>query len=41
MKLRDDIYGKIVKNNATYKVIDNDQLNNLVVSKTILHHFLQ
>lgn len=37
MKLRDDINGKIVKNNATYKVIDNDQLNNLVVSKTILH----
>jgi mannose-6-phosphate isomerase-like protein (cupin superfamily) len=28
---------KIVKENETYTVIDNTNLNNLVVSKTILH----
>ena len=33
----DDISGKIVKNNDTYIVIDNTELNGLVVSKTILH----
>ncbi len=33
---RDDISGKIVKNNDTYVVIDNTSLNGLVVSKTIL-----
>ena len=33
----DDISGKIVKNNDTYIVIDNTELDGLVVSKTILH----
>jgi len=28
---------KIVKDNDTYRLIDNTSLNNLVVSKTILH----
>ena len=28
---------KIVKQNETYTLIDNTELNNLVVSKTILH----
>ena len=28
---------KIVKDNDTYRLIDNTELNNLVVSKTILH----
>ena len=38
MKVRiDDLSGTIVKDNETYKVIDNTELNNLVVSKTILH----
>lgn len=38
MKLSiDDIDGKLVKSNDTYAVIDNTALNNLVVSKTILH----
>ena len=38
MKLnRDDISGKVVKNNDTYVVIDNTELKNLVVSKTVLH----
>ncbi len=27
----------VLKQNETYKLIDNTQLNNLVVSKTILH----
>jgi len=34
---KDDISGKIVKDNETYTVIDNAFLNDLVVSKTILH----
>ena len=38
MKLRpDDISGNVVKDNDTYKVIDNTMLSGLVVSKTILH----
>jgi len=38
MRVRvDDISGVIVKDNDTYKVIDNTSLNNLVLSKTILH----
>ena len=38
MKLRNDtLDGKIVKKNETYTVIDNTSLQNLVVSKTILH----
>ncbi len=38
MKLnKDDISSKLVKDNSTYKVIDNTKLNGLVVSKTILH----
>lgn len=38
MKLkRDDIDGKVVKQSGVYTVIDNTQLVNLVVSKTILH----
>ena len=28
---------KVVHSNETYDVIDNDTLNNLIVSKTILH----
>lgn len=34
---KDDISGKIVKNNETYVVVDNNSLSKLVVSKTILH----
>lgn len=38
MKVRiDDLSGTVVKDNETYRVIDNTELNNLVVSKTILH----
>lgn len=37
MKLNDELNGKIVKNNETYIVIDNTDLNGLVVSKTVLH----
>ena len=33
----DDISGKVVKDNETYMVIDNTDLEGLVVSKTILH----
>lgn len=33
----DDIDGTIVKDNETYIVIDNTSLNNLVLSKTVLH----
>ena len=33
----DDIGGKIIKNNERYVVIDNTNLNDLIVSKTILH----
>lgn len=32
-----NILGTVVKNNDTYKVIDNTFLNNLVLSKTVLH----
>lgn len=34
---KDDISGNLVKDNDTYKVIDNTSLSGLVVSKTILH----
>ena len=38
MKIRlDNKDSKIVKDNDTYRLIDNTELNNLVVSKTILH----
>ncbi len=38
MKIRlDNKDSKIVKDNNTYRLIDNTELNNLVVSKTILH----
>ena len=38
MKIRlDNKDSKIVKDNDTYRLIDNTSLNNLVVSKTILH----
>ena len=38
MKIRlDSIDSKIFKNNKTYTLLDNTKLNNLVVSKTILH----
>ncbi len=38
MKIRlDNKDSKLVKDNDTYKLIDNTSLNNLVVSKTILH----
>ena len=38
MKIKlDDRDSKIVKDNETYTLIDNTTLNNLVVSKTILH----
>jgi len=38
MKIKlDEIDSKIVKENSTYTVVDNTYLNNLVVSKTILH----
>jgi|TARA_R110001599_G_scaffold253577_2_gene453850 mannose-6-phosphate isomerase-like protein (cupin superfamily) len=33
----DDISGAIVKDNETYIVIDNTSLDNLVLSKTVLH----
>jgi mannose-6-phosphate isomerase-like protein (cupin superfamily) len=35
--VNDDISGTIVKDNETYIVVDNTFLNNLVLSKTILH----
>lgn len=34
---KDNISGVLVKNNETYKVLDNTTLGGLVVSKTILH----
>jgi|TARA_R110002020_G_scaffold104404_1_gene244346 mannose-6-phosphate isomerase-like protein (cupin superfamily) len=34
---RSDIDGQVVKRSDVYTVIDNTQLKNLVVSKTILH----
>ena len=38
MQIRlDNRDSKIVKDNDTYRLIDNTELNNLVVSKTILH----
>ncbi len=38
MKIKlDKTDSKVVKSNETYDVIDNTKLNNLVVSKTILH----
>ena len=38
MKIKlDKTDSTIVKSNETYDVIDNTNLNNLVVSKTILH----
>ena len=38
MKIRlDGTDSKIIKSNETYDVIDNTSLNNLVVSKTVLH----
>ena len=38
MKIKlNEIDSKIVKENSTYTVIDNTELKNLVVSKTILH----
>ena len=38
MKIKlDKTDSKVVKSNETYDVIDNTDLNNLVVSKTILH----
>lgn len=38
MKIKlNGIDSKIVKDNKTYTLVDNTQLNNLVVSKTILH----
>ena len=38
MKIRlDNKDSKIVKDNDTYRLIDNTNLNNLVISKTILH----
>jgi mannose-6-phosphate isomerase-like protein (cupin superfamily) len=33
----DDISGTVVKDNETYIVIDNTSLDNLVLSKTVLH----
>jgi len=32
-----NIFGKIIKNNVTYLLEDNCTLNNIVLSKTILH----
>lgn len=32
-----NIGGEVVKDNETYKLIDNKTLNNLVLSQTILH----
>ena len=38
MQIRlDNKDSKIVKDNETYRLLDNTTLNNLVVSKTILH----
>ena len=38
MKIKlDDNDSEIVKDNETYTLIDNTTLNNLVISKTILH----
>jgi len=38
MKIRlNESDSKIVKDNDTYRLIDNTELNNLIVSKTILH----
>ncbi len=38
MKIKlDNRDSKIVKDNDTYRLLDNTELNNLVVSKTILH----
>ena len=38
MKIRlDNKDSKVVKENDTYRLLDNTSLNNLVVSKTILH----
>ena len=38
MKIKlDKTDSKVVKSNETYDVIDNTNLNNIVVSKTILH----
>ena len=38
MKIKlDKTDSKVIKSNETYDVIDNTNLNNLVVSKTILH----
>ena len=38
MKIKlDETDSKVIKSNETYDVIDNTNLNNLVVSKTILH----
>tara|TARA_R110002020_G_scaffold237576_3_gene449962 strand:- start:1242 stop:1580 length:339 start_codon:yes stop_codon:yes gene_type:complete len=38
MKIKlDKTDSKVVKSNETYDVIDNTNLNNLIVSKTILH----
>ena len=33
----DDIGGEVVKKNTTYTVQDNTELNNLVISSTLLH----
>ena len=38
MKIKlNNLDSKIVKENETYTLVDNTRLNNLVVSKTILH----
>lgn len=38
MKLNSkDILGKVIRDTETYQVIDNTSLNNLTLSKTILH----
>ena len=38
MKIKlNDVDSKIVKENSTYTLVDNTDLKNLVVSKTILH----
>ena len=38
---KEDLDGVCVKDNETYTVIDNTSLQNLVVSKTILHPGMQ
>jgi mannose-6-phosphate isomerase-like protein (cupin superfamily) len=38
---KEDLDGVCVKDNETYTVIDNTSLQNLVVSKTILHPSMQ